>query len=131
MSSTSVSSPASRKLYWAGWVLTVLPAPLLVMSAFMKISQAPKAVEGFEKYGYAASILVPLGITELVCLALYLFPRTAYLGAILLTGYLGGAVDTHVRASEPFFIPIVMGAVVWLGLLLRDPRLRDLLPLTR
>ncbi len=131
MSSTSASAPVSRKLYWAGWVLTILPALLLVATATMSISRSEQAVEGLEKYGYPATSLVPLGVTELACTLLFVFPPTAYLGAILLTGYLGGAVATHVHANEGFVFPIVFGAIVWLALLLRDPRLRALLPLTR
>ena len=74
-------------------------------------------------------MLVPLGVVVLVSVALYLFPRTAVLGAILLTGWLGGAVNTHVRAGEPWFMAAIVGALVWLALYLRDPRLRALVPL--
>ena len=133
MSSTSFSSPTSRKLYWAGWVLTVLPALLLIVTSTFAISRSEDAVKGFEEHGYPAAALVPIGVTELVCAVLFLIPRTAYLGAILLTGYLGGAVATHVHANEGFIAiaPIIFGAIVWLALLLRDPRLRELLPITR
>jgi uncharacterized membrane protein YphA (DoxX/SURF4 family) len=131
MSSTSLSSPTSRKLYWAGWVLTILPALLLIATSTFAISGSEEAVKGFQQYGYPAAALIPIGVTELACAVLFLIPRTAYLGAILLTGYLGGAVATHVHASEAFIAPVIFGAIVWLALLLRDPRLRDLLPITR
>ena len=72
-----------------------------------------------------------LGILEVACTVIYLIPRTAVLGAILLTGYLGGATATHVRIGEPWFMPVLLGVVVWLGIYLRDPRLRALIPLRR
>lgn len=133
MSSTSISSPTSRKLYWAGWALTILPALLLIATSFSAISGSESAAEGFEKYGYPAGALRPIGVAELVSAVLFLIPPTAYLGAILLTGYLGGAVATHVHAGEVALAlaPVIFGAIVWLALLLRDPRLRELLPITR
>jgi hypothetical protein len=73
--------------------------------------------------------LVPIGLLELLCAVLYLVPQTALLGAVLLTGYLGGAVATHLRIGEPFVLPLVLGVLIWAGLWLRDPRLRGLLPL--
>ena len=85
--------------------------------------------EGMQKHGYPASSAMPIIIVEMVCVALYVIPQTAVLGAILLTGYLGGATATHVRVSEPFVIPVVVGVLVWLGLFLRDPRVRELIPL--
>ncbi len=121
----------SKKMYWAGWVMSVLPVPLLGMSCAMKILKAAQAVEGFAKMGYPAGALVPLGIVELTCTVLYLIPQTAVLGAILLTGYLGGAVDVHVRNGDAFSnvaTPIVFGVFVWGGLYLRDPRIRALIP---
>jgi hypothetical protein len=87
--------------------------------------------EGMAKYGYPASSVMPLQIVAFVCVVLYAIPQTAVLGAILLTGYLGGAVATHVRAGDPWFLPIIFGVFVWLGLFLRDPRLRALVPLRR
>ncbi|HEY4310054.1 MAG TPA: DoxX family protein [Pirellulales bacterium] len=130
-SATGAAVPASRKLYWAGWVLTILPSLLFLMTGAMSVTRQPQAIEGLETYGYPANVGVPIGITELACVALYLFPRTAVLGAILLTGYLGGATATHVRVGEPFFAAIIVGVLVWLGLLLRDARLRELVPLRK
>lgn len=132
--SNETSSPpvASKKLIWAGWIMSVLPVPLLAMSCSMKLMKGAQAVEGFAKMGYPAGVIVPLGIVELGCTVLYLIPQTAVLGAILLTGYLGGAVDVHVRNGDPFAnvaTPIVLGVLVWGGLFLRDPRIRALIPL--
>jgi hypothetical protein len=89
------------------------------------------AVEGMTQYGYSAGAGRPLLIVQIISVVLYLIPQTAVLGAILLTAYLGRAVATHVRAGEPFWFPIVFGVLVWLGLVLRESRLRALLPLRR
>jgi uncharacterized membrane protein YphA (DoxX/SURF4 family) len=115
-------------LYWTGWVITVLPVLGLVMSAVMKFLQPADVLKEFGRLGYTPSHAVPLGIVELTCTILYLIPQTAMLGAILLTGYLGGAIATHVRVSDGFLPPVIMGVLVWLGLYLRDPRLRALVP---
>jgi hypothetical protein len=112
-----------------GWILTVLPCPLLVMSATFKLMQSEVVTKGFEEQNWPLNTAVPLGIVELVSTILYLIPQTTVLGAILLTGYLGGATAVHVRLSEPFWMPVAMGVVLWLGIYLRDPRLRALTPL--
>ena len=89
-------------------------------------------VEGTTRVGYPASCLVPLGLVLIACTILYVVPRTAVLGAILLTGYLGGATATHVRIGEPFFFPVVFGVLLWASLYVRDARARALLdPRTR
>ncbi|NUM55844.1 MAG: DoxX family protein [Candidatus Hydrogenedentes bacterium] len=119
-------------MLWAGWVMSLLPVPMLAMSFTFKITKAAPAVDGFSKMGYPAGALVPLGIVELLCTVLYLVPQTSVLGAILLTGYLGGAVDVHVRNGDPIAqvaTPIVFGILVWGGLFLRDARIRALIPL--
>jgi hypothetical protein len=121
----------SRAAWWSGWVLGVLPALLLLFSAGMKLARPPFLAEGFEQLGYRPELALGLGIVELACTLLYLLPQTAVLGAILLTGYLGGAVATHVRVGDPYFMPIVLGALLWGGLYLRDPRLRALVPWRR
>ncbi len=90
--------------------------------------QHPQVLEGTVKYGYTPMSLHFVGAALLVSVALYLIPRTAILGAILLTGYLGGAVATHVSHSEPWFAPVIFGAVLWLGLLLRDRKLQAIFP---
>jgi uncharacterized membrane protein YphA (DoxX/SURF4 family) len=120
----------SRAALWSGWILSILPAFALVMSASMKLAKVPAVVEGFKKFDYPAHIVVPLGIVELSCAILFLIPRTAVLGAILVTGYFGGAIATHVRVSEPQFVtPLILGILTWLGLFLRDRRVRALIPL--
>lgn len=115
-------------MLWAGRILTALPALLLTFSGVMKLMQPPEVVEGFVKFGYQQSALTPIGIVELLCTAIYLIPKTSILGAILLTGYLGGAVATHVRVSDAWFGPFGVGVLVWAGLFLREQRVRDLIP---
>jgi len=128
-----MSETASPKwMLWGGRVLTALPALLLIVSGAMKLSGAAQVVEGFTvKFGFPASVIVPIALTELICTALYLFPRTAVLGAVLLTGYLGGATVTHLRIGEGPFPPVLVGVILWGGLFLRDQRIRALLPFRR
>jgi len=108
---------------------TALPAPLLLFSASGKFMMPKQAVEGFAHLGWPVGTALPLGIVEVACTVLCLIPRTAVLGAVLLTGYMGGAMATHVRIGEPWFLQAAVAVVVWLGLYLRDRRVRALLPL--
>lgn len=121
--------PVSKKMLWTGRILSALPVLMLIFSAVMKFVMPPDAAKGFEHLGYPVSLAFALGIVELTCTLLYVIPRTSVLGAILLAAYLGGATATHVRVGEPFYLPILLGVLVWAGLYLRDPRLRALLPL--
>lgn len=132
MPADTQSSPVSKGALWGGRVASALPVLMLLFSASGKFMLPPPVVEGFLRLGYAEDLALPLGIVEVACTALYLIPRTSILGAILLTGYLGGATATHVRVGDPFsmwIIPIILGVLVWGGLFLRDPRLRALIPL--
>lgn len=132
MESVTQTAPISKKTLWAGRIVSGLPALFLLVDAVMKLIKPAPVVEGTVQLGYSESVIVPLGIVLLVCTVLYLIPRTAILGAILLTGYLGGAVATHVRAGEgafPILFPIFFGLLLWGGLWLRDERLRALVPL--
>ena len=131
MDSTTDTVAVSRKALWAGRVMSALPVPMLLFSAVMKFVKPPSVVEGFAHLGYPESLALGLGILELTCTIVYLVPQTAVLGAILLTGYLGGAITTHLRIGEPFFMPIIFGVLVWGGLFLRDSRLRALIPVRR
>ncbi|MFN0124155.1 MAG: DoxX family protein [Blastocatellia bacterium] len=126
---TSAGVASAGKLKWGGYVLSALPALLLVFSASMKLSGNPQAVDGFRNFGYQAQAVLGIGILELSCTVLYLIPRTAVLGAILLAGYMGGAIVTHMRVGEPFIVQALVGVLLWGGLFLRDERLRALLPL--
>ena len=121
--------PVSKKMLWAGWVASALPALMLVFSGVLKFVKPAMVVQEFDRLGYAEGLAVWIGILELACTAVYLIPRTAVLGAILLTGYLGGAIATHVRVGDAFVGPLLLGVIVWGGLYLRDSRLRAILPL--
>jgi hypothetical protein len=112
-----------------GWIVTVLPAVLLLSSAAMKLLGVPGLSEGFSHLGWPMTRAVPLGILETAVTLAFLIPRTSVLGAILATGYMGGAIATHVRVGDPFVIQIVIGVAIWVGLYLREPRLRTLIPL--
>lgn len=124
----------SRAQLWTGRVLSIVAVLFLLMDATMKVVRLPVAVEGTKKLGYP-DVVLTLGVIQLVLLALYLVPRTAVLGAILWTGYLGGAVATHVRVGDPLFthilFPTYVAALLWGGLWFRDARLRALLPIRR
>ena len=131
MDHTTPPTTVSKRALWAGRVISTLPVLMLLMSAGMKFAKPPLVVEGFTKMGYPERLSLVLGILELACTILYVIPQTAVFGAILLTGYLGGATATHVRIGDPFFMPVLLGVLVWLGLYLRDLRLRALIPLRR
>ncbi len=121
-----------RGLTIAGLVLTGLLALLLTFSGVLKLVSPAEMKDQFVgRLGYMEHHAAPIGLVELACTALFLVPRTAVIGAVLLTGYFGGATATHVRIDDPFIGPVAMGVLVWLALVLRDPRLRALLPLTR
>jgi hypothetical protein len=122
----------SKKMLWTGRVLSILAVLFLLMDAGMKLARAQVSVQGTVELGYPEGAVFGIGLLLLVCTLLYMIPGTAVIGAILLTGYLGGAVATQVRVSNPLFshvlFPVYFGAIVWGGLLLRDGRLRRLLP---
>ena len=123
------STPTTSKgLLWTGRILSAIPVLLMGVLGLFIYFFAPDQTKQMDKYGYPPHAMTPIFIVELLCVILYVIPQTAVLGAILLTGYLGGAVSTHVRASEPFWFPLLIGGIVWLGLLFRDARLRELLP---
>jgi DoxX-like family len=129
MSSDLQSAPASNKMLWVGYVVSALPVLMLLFSGAMKFAKPAAVVEGFAHLGWPDSLALALGIIEVGCTIVYLIPQTAVLGAILLTGYLGGATATHVRIGEGFIGPVLFGVLLWLGLYLRDARIRALIPL--
>jgi hypothetical protein len=116
---------------WAGRIISALPALFLLVDGAMKLAKPAVVVETTAQLGFPESVIVGLGIVLLACTALYVVPRTSVLGAVLLTGYLGGAVATHVRVQDgvfPVVFPVILGMLVWAGLVLRNPRLRELMP---
>ena len=121
----------SRKRLWTGRVLTGLAGAFLIMDGGMKLFKPPFVVQSTVQLGYPESTIVGIGVALLACTLLYLIPRTSILGAILLTGYLGGAIASNVRAAQPLFnmaFPIIFAFVVWGGVWLRDARLQQFLP---
>ena len=121
----------SKKTLWAGRIISALAILFLIFDGIIKVMQHPQAVEPTTQLGYPASLVLGIGLIELACLAVYVIPQTSVLGAILLTGYLGGAVATQVRAGSDLFsliFPVIIGVLVWGGLWLGDDRLRALIP---
>jgi hypothetical protein len=122
----------SSKRLWGSRILSGLPALFLLMDAGMKLFKPPFVVQATLQLGYPESTIVGIGVTLLVCTLLYIVPRTSFLGAVLLTGYLGGAVASNVRAGTPLFnilFPIILAGLIWGGLWLRDRRLQEVFPL--
>ena len=125
------SRQVSKKALWAGRIVSALPALFLLLDGVMKLIKPAAVIEATVQLGYRESTILGIGIVLLISTILYLVPRTAILGAILLTGYLGGAVATHVRVGGslfPVLFPVLFGVLLWLGLYLRDERLRALVP---
>ena len=119
-------------MFWTGWVLSTLPVLFIILGATFAFTHPEEVQKGFAKYGFPEGFMNKVLITEVICLLLYIIPQTAVLGAILLTGYLGGAVITHARVGEPNWIfAVILGVVFWLGLWFRDPRVRALAPIRR
>jgi DoxX-like family len=135
MNASTPTAPHRRRTLVASYVLTALVALFLTFDTVLKVFAMAPALEATTALGYPAATVVPIGLVELVCLVLFLVPRTAVLGAILLTGHLGGAIATHVRVSSPLLshtlFPIYVAALIWGGLYLRESRLQDLLPFRR
>jgi hypothetical protein len=118
-------------MLWTGRIASALPVLMLLFSGVMKLATPDAVLKEFARLGYSENAALGLGILELACMLIYVVPRTSVLGAILVTGYLGGAVATHVRIGDPLFniiLPALLGALAWLGLYLRDKRLKELLP---
>ncbi|MBL7685886.1 MAG: DoxX family protein [Deltaproteobacteria bacterium] len=121
----------NKKIIWLGRVISGLALIPFIPSVMMKFSSNPQTIEGMNKMGIPVSLITILAILELTSMLFYLIPQTAILGAILLTGYLGGAILTHLRIGEAVPIQVALGVLVWLGLYLREPRLRQLLPIRK
>ena len=105
----------SKTALWTGYLMSALPLLALVASAVMKLTKGAAVVQGFAHFGYSEAVIVPLGVTEIACSVLYAIPRTSVLGAILITGYLGGATATTFRLGEGFLPTIILGILGWGG----------------
>jgi hypothetical protein len=134
MQSDIQTEAVSKTALWTGRIISALPILFLLMDSIMKFAKPAIVVDTTAKLGYSETVIIPLGIVLLTCTVFYVIPRTAVLGAILLTGYLGGAVATHVRVGEGWFpisFPIILGVLIWGGLWLRDAKMRALIPLRK
>lgn len=134
MQSGTQTSPASKTRLWAGRIISALPVLFLLLDGVMKLVKPAPVVEATVRLGYPESVIFGLGVVLIACTVIYMIPRTSILGAILLTGYLGGATATHVRVGDqlfPILFPSIVGVLIWVGLYLRDDRLRALIPLRR
>ena len=132
MESSLPGSTVSKGRRWGGWVMSLLPSMFLIVDGAMKLVKPAPVVQATVGLGYKESVIVPIGVVLLLCTVIYLIPRTAVLGAILLTGYLGGAVATNVRAEQGWFpicFAILFGVLLWGGLFLRDPQVSALIPI--
>ena len=127
------TAPVSKKMLWTGRIISALVVLFLLMDGVMKLVNPAPVVEGMTKLGYPLSLTSVIGIVLLICVVVFAIPRTSILGAILLTGYLGGAVASQLRVGLPLFsyvlAPVYFGVLIWGGLFLRDGRLRALIPL--
>ena len=134
MQAVAPTQPTSKVALWAGRVITALVVLFFIFDGVTKVIKIPQVIEASVQLGYTESQIVGIGILLLVCTAIYLLPQTTVLGAILLTGYMGGAIATHVNAESglfPISFSAAFGVLVWLGLYLRTPRLHALLPLKK
>jgi hypothetical protein len=130
MVSSSSATGRTGKQRWIGRVLSAIPIGMMLFSAAMKLRPSPEVIQfAVTHLGYPEAALTKLAILEISCVVLYAIPRTAVLGAILLTGYMGGAVASHVRVGDPPIVQCLLIVLAWAGLYLRDERLRALLPL--
>ena len=135
MPTGSKAGSNSKAMLWAGWAMSGLTVLFMLFDGISKLAMEHHVVEATTKIGYPVDTVRPLGIVLLACTVLYAIPRTAIFGAILLTGYLGGAVASKFRIDDPLFSSVLFGvyfgALAWGGLYLRDSRLRTLIPLRR
>jgi hypothetical protein len=132
MQAATQAVPISTNTLWMGRILSALPVLFMVMDGGTKLFNPPPVVEAMTALGYPGQFTVAIGVISLVSTLLYVVPRTSILGAILLTGYLGGAIAVQMRVEAPAFsllLPLTLGLMLWGGLYLRDPRLRALIPL--
>jgi hypothetical protein len=130
MQASAQALPVSKVGVWSGRIVTAVVILFMIVDGGIKVLKLAPAVEGTTRLGYPVGLVLPIGVVALACTLLYAIPKSSILGAILLTGYMGGATATQVRLENPwFFFPVVIGALAWLGIFLRDQRLRNLIPL--
>jgi hypothetical protein len=122
----------SKTALWTGRILSAIPVLIVLMGSVMKLMRLPAVIEGFARAGLPALLIIPVGLIELVCVIVYVISPTSVLGAILMTGLLGGATITGLRIGDPSYpLPVILGMMAWGGLYLRDLRLRELIPIRK
>jgi hypothetical protein len=127
-----MASSVSKTALWSGRVLSAIPSLMILFGSVLKFMRVPSVIEGFQRSGMPERLILMVALTELTCVVVYLIPKTSVLGAILMTGLLGGATITSLRIGDPTFpVPVILGMMAWGGLFLRDTRLRALIPLRR
>ncbi|MBZ5694506.1 MAG: DoxX family protein [Acidobacteriia bacterium] len=135
MQTDTQAAPSSKAMLWTGRILSGLVVLFMLFDSILHILRPAKVLEAFVRIGFSEKFSLVIGIVLLACVILYVIPRTSVLGAILLTGYLGGAVSINVRAGSPLFtgtlFPVYFGVLTWGGLFFRDARLRALIPLRK
>ena len=125
-----MASPVSKTALWSGYVLSAIPSLMILFGSVLKFMRVPSVIEGFQRSGMPERLILTVALTELTCVVVHLIPKTSVLGAILMTGLLGGATITSLRIGDPTFpMPVIFGMMAWGGLFLRDTRLRALIPL--
>src|SRR5882724_8795687 len=129
MESATQTAPVSKGSLWAGRIISGIVVLFFLMGGGFGLTKSPDSLKGLVHLGYPESVALPIAVVMLTCAVLYAIPQTSFLGALLLTAYLGGATASHVRAGEAFYLPIIFGVLVWAGLFLRVSRLRALIPL--
>jgi DoxX-like protein len=126
-----LASPSKAAL-WTGRVMSALPVLMILFGSVVKLMRLPSVVEAFTRIGMPERLILPVGTIELLCCVIYVIPQTAVLGAILMTGLLGGATITGLRIGDPSYpLPVILGMLAWGGLFMRDPRLRELIPMRK
>jgi len=132
MQTETQAGAVSKGILWTGRIMSAVPVLLTLFGAVMKVAKVAAAVEGMTRAGLPERLVVPIGILELICVTVYSIPRTSVLGAILLTGLMGGATVTTLRIGDPTRPePVILGKMTWGGLYLRDVRMRELIPLRK
>ncbi len=122
----------SKATLWVGRVMSAIPVLMVLFGSVLKLMRTPAVIEGFAHAGLPERLIIPVGLIELICIVVYVIPRTAVLGAILMTGLLGGATITGLRIADPSYpLPVFLGMFAWGGLFLRDSRLRALIPIRK
>ena len=131
MPSTAQAAPVSTKALWAGRIISTLAVLFLLFDGVTKVMKVAPVLQASAQLGFPVSLIVTIGAVLVICTVIYVIPSTSILGAILLTGYLGGAVAIQARIGNPLFetfFPVIFGALIWAGIFLRDHRLRALIP---